>query len=316
MPAELSSGHTWRRSTLADAAAIQAFVAEYSIAIIGYSDCTLDDIRDQLTEPGLTIDADTWLVRSSDGSLVAFAWTHPRGTGEYIDLEVITPHPELRDWLYDQTIARASELVAAGGHAQATLDIGIYRADEPAGEAAAAHGFRRATTFYRMRVDHDPDAPPTPIAPEDVTLRSGPGDEDFRRTAHEVLTTSFKDHFGWVPETFEKWHATIELSSTFDWSQITVAYLDSEPVGILVTSDGFVETDNCGKVDDLGILPAARGRGIAKYLLHTAFAADIKAGRVGTILHVDSNNTTPALGLYESVGMRPVLVIDKWCRTI
>jgi len=59
-------------------------------------------------------------------------------------------------------------------------------------------------------------------------------------------------------------------------------------------------------------LAAARGRGVAKHLLGHAFHLDASTGRAGTILHVDSNNPTPALGLYESVGMRPVLVIDVW----
>ena len=45
-----------------------------------------------------------------------------------------------------------------------------------------------------------------------------------------------------------------------------------------------------------------------------AFAA--AAGRSGTILHVDTNNPTPALGLYLSVGMKPVLIIDVWRRTL
>jgi ribosomal protein S18 acetylase RimI-like enzyme len=60
----------------------------------------------------------------------------------------------------------------------------------------------------------------------------------------------------------------------------------------------------------------ARGRGPAKLLLRQAFARDARAGRIGTILHVDTNNPTPALGVYERVGMRPVLVIDVWRRII
>jgi hypothetical protein len=36
------------------------------------------------------------------------------------------------------------------------------------------------------------------------------------------------------------------------------------------------------------------------------------AGRTGTILHVDTNNPTPALDLYLSVGMTASLVIDIW----
>lgn len=62
----------------------------------------------------------------------------------------------------------------------------------------------------------------------------------------------------------------------------------------------------------VAVLPSARGRGLAKLLLLQAFADDHRRGRRGTILHVDSNNVTPAVGLYERVGMRPVLAIDVW----
>ena len=64
------------------------------------------------------------------------------------------------------------------------------------------------------------------------------------------------------------------------------------------------------------MVEAARGKGLAKLLLRQAFARDANAGRVGTILHVDTNNPTPALGLYERVGMRTVLVIDVWRRVM
>ena len=55
-----------------------------------------------------------------------------------------------------------------------------------------------------------------------------------------------------------------------------------------------------------------RGRGLARLLLERAFARDAAAGRAGTLLHVDTANTTPALDLYLSVGMRAVLAIDMW----
>ena len=66
----------------------------------------------------------------------------------------------------------------------------------------------------------------------------------------------------------------------------------------------------------VGVLLEARGHGLAKYLLQNAFAIDAAAGRAGTILHVDSANPTPALGLYLWVGMRPILVIDVWNRVV
>ena len=84
---------------------------------------------------------------------------------------------------------------------------------------------------------------------------------------------------------------------------------------MLLGSDQFAEDEECGYVQNVAVLESARGRGIARLLFQQAFAADARRGRRGTILHVDTNNPTPALGLYLSVGMRPVLVIDVWRRT-
>lgn len=106
------------------------------------------------------------------------------------------------------------------------------------------------TVFHRMRVDHE--AAPAPAAPPGVTVHTGPGDEQFRRTAHTVLNESFAGHYGWHAKSFDDWHQTLEQDSTFDWTKLVVA--------------------------DLGVLPAARGRGIAKHLLRTAFRNDFTAG--------------------------------------
>jgi ribosomal protein S18 acetylase RimI-like enzyme len=165
-----------------------------------------------------------------------------------------------------------------------------------------------------MRIDHNGHLE-APRPPAGVTLRAGT-EPAVREAAHAILNASFADHFGWVPKPYDTWHESLERKSTFDWTQLWVAELDGRPVAILTCTDQFVDDDGCGYVGDLGVLPDARGRGIAKYLLRHAFAIDVAAGRKGTILHVDSNNTTPALGVYESVGMRAVLVIDVWRRTV
>jgi mycothiol synthase len=311
MPVELPEGLTWRRATLADVEAIHALVVTHNTSVVGFPDCTLDDIVDQLGEPGYDIDTGSWLVHDTDGGLTGFGWVFGQGTGEHADIEVITMDPGVASWLMVQTMERATEICVAGGHTPATMYIGVYRTDAPMRELAAGYGFATATTFHRMRVDHDGPAT-DPAAPPGVTLRVGPGDEHFRRTAHRVLLESFKDHFGFVTSTFEHWHEKKETESTFDWSQLTLAELNGEPVGIMVCTNGFVEDENCGYVADLGVLAEARGKGIAKHLLRTKFAEDIRAGRAGTLLHVDTNNTTPALGVYESVGMRPVLIVDMW----
>jgi mycothiol synthase len=315
MLVRLPEGYTWRRARPSDAEAIYALVTGYNTEVIGCGDWTLDDARDELAEPGYTLETDSWLVHAPGNALTGYAWAIGKGTGEHVDVEVVTTEDRVSPWLFDQVLARATERARAGGHDGATVDIGIYREDCRMRVAAAAHGFAPATAFYRMRVDHGPVAP-TLAAPVGITLTTGPGDEDFRRNAHTVLTDSFKEHFGWVARPFEDWQHRLELESLFDWRQLIVAKLAGRPVAVLITNDRFVEDENCGYVADLGVLPDVRGRGIATFLLMTAFAADIRAGRTGTILHVDSNNRTPALGVYEGVGMRPVLVIDMWQRTV
>ena len=102
------------------------------------------------------------------------------------------------------------------------------------------------------------------------------------------------------------------MSSSHDWSQLRVAYLGGQPVAMLQGNDQFVDDENCGYVQRLGVRPEARGLGLARLLLRQAFVADARRGRQGTLLHVDTNNPTPALDLYLGVGMRAVLVIDVW----
>jgi ribosomal protein S18 acetylase RimI-like enzyme len=85
--------------------------------------------------------------------------------------------------------------------------------------------------------------------------------------------------------------------------------LDGEPVGICVGDSSRAEF-GATYVRTLGVIPSARGRGIARWLLRCAAADAARAGLRSVALAVDSENTTGATALYESVGMRAVQVID------
>jgi ribosomal protein S18 acetylase RimI-like enzyme len=126
----------------------------------------------------------------------------------------------------------------------------------------------------------------------------------------------FRGQFGFVARPYDEWHEAREIRSTFDWSQLTTLEIDGRAVAIRECSDDFIASENCGYIGRLGVHEEARGRGLAKFLLRDAFALDAAAGRSGTILHVDTNNPTPALGLYLSVGMTATLAIDAWRRVL
>lgn len=312
----LPPGLTWRRPEAGakDAPAVFALVAANNEAVIGFADWTLDDAVEQLGEPGFDPARDGWLVHNADGALVGFGCVRHEGDDQ-VGAELFTVDDRPAEWLLAEITARADELARSAGHHAATIVFGVYREDDARRALLAEHGYESATTFHRMRIDHDAASPPTaPVPPPDVVILQGPGDETFRRAAHEIKETSFGDHFGYVIEPYDRWHAQVEASPVRGWDDLWLAEVDDRPAAMLHAHDGFLADEGCGYVSHVGVLPEHRGRGLAKLLLRTAFSADAGRGRAGTILHVDTNNTTPALDLYLGLGMRPVLVIDAWRR--
>lgn len=298
------AGYLTREPGPDDAEAVAELVRAYCQEVIGQSDYTVNDARDDLTAPG----NECRLVLDPAGRAAGFALTH--ATGDVLDIDVVAPEPTVARALLTWSLDRGRRL----GRYPLSVDHGVYRADEKLAKLLSEQGFQVATSFHRMRVDHAGPVP-FPEPPPGVTLRSGT-DPAVRPDAHAVLAAAFADHFAFVPKPYAEWHEGLDHQSTFDWSRLWVAELAGRAVGVLLCDDKFVDEENSGYVADLGVLREARGRGVARYLLRHAFAVDTAAGRTGTVLHVDSNNTTPALHLYASVGMRPVLVIDAWRRPL
>ncbi|WP_020387205.1 GNAT family N-acetyltransferase [Kribbella catacumbae] len=314
MTAELPTGLTFRRPTKDDAEAIYGLVAAHNTAVVGWPDFTFDDMVDELTEPGFDLDQDGWLVFAGE-TLTGYGTVFGQGDHELLDIDVYAADRAVADWLLAKIIARAQELAGSHGQTEVKLDTGTYREDVAKRELLAGNGFAAGTTYHRMRIDHT-DAVPAPEVPEGVVVRRGAADEETRRVLHAVFTESFTGQFGFTARSYEEWFTARESKSTFDWSQVTLLELDGRVVAFLEDTNEFIEDENCNYVSRLGVLAEARGRGLAKFLLRDAFAAGAAAGRTGTILHVDTNNPTPALGLYLSVGMKPTLVIDVWRRTL
>ncbi|WP_432949954.1 GNAT family N-acetyltransferase [Kribbella sp. CA-253562] len=310
MTAALPDHLTFRRPATSDAERIFALIAARNLATVGFADYTLDDMIDELSEPGFALDRDGWLVFAGD-DLTGYGTVFGKGDHRAVDIDVVAADRLVSDWLLDQILTRAAELGRAHGHAEIAVDLGVYRTDEDKRALLADRGFRPGTTFHRMRIDHTQQVE-VPAPPPGITVRRGALDDASRRAAHAVLNAAFDGQFGFVARPYDEWVAAHESRSTFDWSQITLLELDDEVVALRECTDEFVPDENCNYIGRLGVLERARGRGLAKFLLRDAFAEDAAAGRTGTILHVDTNNPTPALGLYLSVGMRQTLVIDAW----
>jgi len=300
----LPAGYTSRPMVLEDASLIAEQSAAYTSALLGFPKHSPEDVANYLRDPGINLPTDGWVVLAPDGQFAGSATAVTTNT--HVNVDILSNHPPVLHWLLTQAEHRAE--------GEVVVRVGVIRQDQLLPKVLAERGFVVGTSVQRMRIGFD-GAVAAPAVPDGVVVRRGAPDEASRRAAHGVLVEAFKEQPGALPRPFEEWVESRESRSTFDWSMVTIVKLDGQPVGVTECNDNFVSTDNCGYVGRLAVVPAARGRGLAKFLLRTAFAADAAAGRDGTILHVDSSNPTPAVALYTGVGMRPDLISDIWQRT-
>jgi mycothiol synthase len=306
----LPTALTVRPAELADAAAIAAQMAAYTTPLLGFPKHSYENVADYLQDPAIDLATGSWLVHDGD-ELVGSATAVMMGGRPQVDLDVFAADPAVAAWLFATASERAVEMARTAGLPEVRLHFGQLEQDAAFGRMLADGGFTKGTSIHLMRIDHTMP-PPAPEPPAGVKLQVGAADEATKRAAHRIIAESFATQPGAVPRPYDNWVASRESRSSFDWAQLTVAELDGEAVGVRECSDQFLSSDNCNYIGRLGVLPQARGQGLAKFLLADQFARDAAAGRTGTTLHVDTNNPTPALGLYLSVGMRPTVVTHIW----
>jgi len=304
-------GFDIRPMTVDDAALIAERSGAYTSALLGFTKHSAEDVANYLRDPGFDPGTDGWVVLDADGEFAGSATAAANSDGSRVNLEVLSEIPEVAGWLLDRGVERARQ----AGPGDVVVSVGVIQQDEFLAEIVAAKGFTIGTSVHRMRITFDGPVDPPP-EPAGAVVRRGAFDDPSRRAAHAVLVEAFRTQPGADPRPYEEWAASRESRSTFDWSQLTTVELDGRAVAVAECNDNFVSTDNCGYVGRLAVLPDARGQGLAKFLLHNAFATDSVAGRTGTILHVDSSNPTPALRLYTAVGMHPDLTSTIWRQTL
>lgn len=300
-----------RPVSVADLPAVAGLLTASDLAAMGRMDFTTTEVEGDLRD--VRKEHQGWY--DDAGTLVAYGWVTLAGDSSKVEVDAYV-HPG-----YDVAIgvdllanleARGRELAAAAGHDHAIFDANAYRQDDRTRHWLRARGFEVGTTFTRMRIDFDGPVElgePTPS----VTVRRTTASDDDLRLAHELEEDAFAEHYGHVWRSFDRFRDRFfELGDS--WCSLWLADLNGTPVGLLVANQQFVEDDNAGYIRSLGVIRAGRGHGVAKALLRHYFSTSQAEGRDGVLLHVDVANVTSALGVYESVGMRPILEIDAWAK--
>jgi mycothiol synthase len=288
------SGLVFRHATPDDAWRAAEVVRAFETESLGRAETTAQDVEEWWREldPG----EDVWLVDDQAGATLAYAALAIEGDGLAEADGYVVPGARgrgLGSYLVDATEARA---VAQGAR---LIHNGVFGQDAAACMLLESAGYSAARRFAQMVVDLD-EAPSLAEPPPGVLIRTFRRDAD-ERAFHAALQESFADHWGFVPEPFERWRKYTVASPRFDPGLWLIADEGGAFVGVVRCT---WKRNDMGWINDLGVLPAARRRGIAVALLTRAFAEFYRRGERHLGLGVDTRNETGATKLYERVGMR------------
>lgn len=316
----LPERYTTTRPVVEDAPEVAALLAAHQRAAKGSSGVDPEAVLAQLVGTG------SWtrrqvLVRDPEDRLLAWLSVHDRAAGRV--LVEATVSPELPE---DEADALAGHLFAAGErHARdigrmrrlrtTLLDSGAYADDPRQQRWLDSAGYRCTRTWLQMTRPVRPEEEASlPAAREGVVVRPVDRHEDGLPVAqdlqavHRVLEESFQDHFSSYRESFPEFVMRLREDPGHRWDHWWLATVETDegplPAGALVST--VLREDATGHegsyVDYIGVHRRARGRGVAKALLHTVIADAARRGRNRVGLEVDADSPTGADGLYTSMG--------------
>lgn len=318
----------------AQVVAAQRLAAEDEIAVMGKTEETPETFRARLVHPDAHPAAHRLAWR--DGRPVGVLLVELDSHGRDVFLDAYAPVPDRTDVLQvllEDGLASARAIAAddpADGKDADGAPVrdpyrstpGVWQAeggcfgqDEGYASALERAGFRAVRRFWRMRLDLGGTSGSLPPEVAGLTRRVVSGEDD-RRVLHALFCESFAEHYGTSHDRpYDEWIASLDATPGADPSRWWIASLDGVDVGLCVLDDSRVTLDS-GYVRTLGVIPQARGRGVARWLLACAAADASARGRHALMLTVDGENTTGATDLYESVGYVVDEVIDVWCRPL
>ena len=249
----------------------------------------------------------------------------------YVDrtIEGRSTQDALAACLYAWAEEQAAEICALREVAETRMDASPFEADVVQREWLASAGYTNRRTYLQMTRPVTPDEVTSlPGAREGVTIRRVASHDNGLPVAadlvivHEMLEKSFEDHFNSYRESFPEFVQRLREDPGHRWDHWWVAFVEidgvQEAAGALVST---VLPENPhghegSYVDYIGVHRNARGRGVAKSLLHTVIADAAERGRDRVGLEVDASSPTGADGLYRAMGWETDYVTESWFKDI
>ncbi len=180
--------------------------------------------------------------------------------------------------------------------------VGVPSANTSLERLVRRAGFEPVQYFFVMRRGLDVLPPVRPVDGLVVVPFDRARDDEVRR----VHNVAFRDHFGSAERDAFAWRTWLTGSKAFRPELSRLAIADGAVVGYTLVYEHDADTAATGIREayfgQIGVLPAARGRGVASACIAASLQAAAADGMGRAGLTVDTHNTTGALGLYEALG--------------
>ena len=307
-------GFTCRPATTDDAERVAALWNDRSEATRGERPSTPERVLKLWDHPKFDLTTDSLLVFAPDGAPIGYA--HVRDVKDPpVDVFAgysVHPDHDGSDWTWDALFAWAEKearrvIPKAPPDARIALVAGASDEDEVEQRELERHGFEHSRTFHRMTTGFEGPAEPA-VLPDGIAIRTfKPGSDDEALVA--AHREAFAGHYGRLEQPFDadlaEWRHWMR-EDDFDPSLWFLAHAieDGAIAGYCTCYAEAPGDPSRGLIDELGVRPAWRRRGIGRALLLHAFGELAKRGIRGAVLNVDTENESDAPVLYARVGMR------------
>ncbi len=269
-----------------------------------------DDLLEELDDPDLDLATDTLALWSGD-QIVGSAVVHCHPGAVESDRVSVSGfvHPSWRRRGLGRRLVSWGASRARVLHRERNPDVaGVLHiggnVDTPGiAELAAEFGMKPTRYFFSMECDLAQSIPAV-SPPEGLVLV--PFDARWDEATRVAHNTAFLDHWGSNPRDAEFWKRRVTGARAFR-GPMSWLLLDGDAVVSYALGHEYVaDTEATGirelYVGQVGTLREYRGRGLARIVLASAFAAAKADGFERASLGVDAENPTGALGLYEKLG--------------
>lgn len=307
----LPDGLTARPTVLEDLPGIAARMAAHEKKLDGAVDTTLEDLHIYYQSPRINQETDTLTIFNGERQVASIIMDQMEHARIDANFEV---DPEywgrgIEDYLFSWAEEWAHRQIAlADPGVRVCLDMRISSKDAAWHDLYIQRGMRQIRSFWRMKISMQ-EPPETPIWPAGIAVRTF--SPEMAYAVYEANEKAFKDHWGYMPHSFEEWKRWSMEREAFDPSRWFLA-MDGERIAgfSLCALEG--EDRSEGWVHDLGVLRPWRRHGLGLALLLHSFGEFYRQGIGEIYLGVDSESLTGAVRLYERAGMHVVRQFNRY----